>query len=72
MLGLFVPLLIALPFLIFWGWMFTDMANNDDIPTSNYAIIAWPPATKNHWLFVFVILNFFGAIYYYFTVYQKR
>jgi hypothetical protein len=70
--GLFVPLLITLPLLAFWMWMFREMANNDTIPTSSNVIVAWPPATKNHWLFVFVILNVFGALYYYLTVYRKQ
>jgi len=70
--GLLDPLLIALPLLAFWIWMFTEMANNASIPTSSSVVIAWPPATKNHWLFVFVILNVFGALYYYLAVYRKQ
>jgi hypothetical protein len=70
--GLFIPLLVALPLLAFWIWMLTEMANNDSIPTSSDVVVMWPPRTKNHWLFVFVILNVFGAFYYYLTVYRKQ
>jgi hypothetical protein len=68
----FIPLLIGLGLFGFWLWMFYDMTQNSSIPNTSEVPLAWPPRAKNHWLFVFVILNIFGAGYYFFTVYRKR
>jgi hypothetical protein len=65
---------LAIPILLvaFWIWMFNDMLNNDDIPSSEPPGFRWPPLAKNHWIIFFIILNIFTAGYYYFTEYNRR
>jgi len=72
MVSPFIPLFIVLPLVAFWCWMAYDMVNNPDIPYSTPEPFRWPPRTKSYWLITFVVLNIFGAAYYYFTVYRDR
>lgn len=67
-----IALLIPFLLIAFWLWMFRDMLNNDDIPSSEPPGLSWPPIAKNHWVVFFIILNIFTAGYYYFTEYVKH
>lgn len=66
--GTFSPLQVILPLtvlllcLAFWAWMFRDMLDNDELPSS----------VKETWTFVFILLNVFAAVIYYSTVYRNR
>jgi hypothetical protein len=57
-----LPMLIVLPLLVFWMWMFWDMSKNDDLSAN----------TKNTWALWFLVLNIFAAGYYYANVYRNR
>jgi hypothetical protein len=57
-----VPLVVAIPLLVFWGWMFRDMLNNDYLPSQ----------ARNLWILAFVLMNVFGAVWYYVTEYRYR
>lgn len=57
-----VPLLIIVPLVIFWGWMYRDMTNNDELPAGD----------KETWTWMFVLLNVFGAGLYFINVYRYR
>jgi hypothetical protein len=67
-------LALAIPILLvaFWIWMFNDMLNNDDIPSSEPPGFRWPPQAKNQWIIFFIVFNIFTAGYYYFTEYNRR
>ncbi len=58
----FVPLLIPLPLIGFWAWMFRDMSNSRYLSSGE----------KNYWLLAFVLLNIFGAAWYYAVEYRPR
>ncbi len=57
-----VLVLLPIPLLIFWMWMFSDMMRNDEIPTN----------LKFQWFLAFIFLNIFAAILYYFQTYSKK
>ena len=57
-----VPLLVVLPLIVFWGWMFKDMLNNDDL------LMIYRP----YWFMAFILLNIPAAVFYYITVYRNR
>jgi hypothetical protein len=57
-----LPLIIVLPFVVFWAWMFRDMVNNNDLPS----------IFKPYWMMAFIFLNIPAAIFYYYTVYKDR
>ncbi len=57
-----IPVILLLPLLAFWAWMFRDMLNNDSLPSS----------AKNGWTFAFILLNIFAAVIYYFQQYRDR
>jgi uncharacterized RDD family membrane protein YckC len=57
-----VSLVIIIPLVVFWLWMFEDMIRNRDLPGE----------AKQTWVFVFVLLNVFGAVIYFATVYRNR
>jgi hypothetical protein len=64
MAQLVTGLLIAvgiLPCLAFWAWMFSDMTNNDRLLRES----------KTNWMFVFLLLNVFGAALYYLYEYRR-
>jgi uncharacterized membrane protein YidH (DUF202 family) len=52
---------LAVPVIAFWAWMFSEMRQNFRLP----------PEAHKTWLFLFLALNVFGALLYYFTVYRK-
>ena len=57
-----IPVILLLPLLVFWAWMFRDMLNNDNLPSS----------AKNGWTFAFILLSIFAAVIYYFQQYRGR
>jgi hypothetical protein len=57
-----LPLIIVLPFVVFWAWMFRDMVSNNDLPS----------IFKPYWMMAFIFLNIPAAIFYYYTVYKER
>jgi len=56
------PLGLLLVGLAFWGWMFRDMMNNDELSSDE----------KRNWTFAFFIFNIFGAALYCINVYRTR
>ena len=58
----FIPMLIGLPLIGFWFWMLRDLSNNQYISSSS----------KTTWFLAFVLLNIFGAAWYYFVEYRPR
>ncbi|HWV24340.1 MAG TPA: hypothetical protein VNZ58_09115 [Thermomicrobiales bacterium] len=58
------PIAFVLPLVlvVFWAWMFSDMAQNDDLT----------PDERTTWMWLFIILNIGTAIYYFATVYRHR
>ncbi|HEX9074892.1 MAG TPA: PLDc N-terminal domain-containing protein [Anaerolineae bacterium] len=57
-----IPMIVVLPLLVFWAWMFWDLTNNDDLPNN----------AKWNWTLAFVFLNVFAAVFYYFYQYRNR
>ncbi len=57
-----LPLIISLPFIVFWLWMGWDLGGNDDM-TGN---------EKFYWQLAFIFLNVFAAVFYYVNVYRTR
>lgn len=56
------PLTVLVVGLAFWAWMFRDMLNNDELPSSD----------KNTWTWMFLLLNVIAAMIYYANVYRNR
>jgi hypothetical protein len=56
-----IPLVVIVPLIVFWAFMFKDMLNNDNMPSM----------FKPYWMMAFVLLNIPAAIFYY-TVYKDR
>jgi hypothetical protein len=65
-------LIIPIPLVAFWFWMFRDMLNNDYLPDNPGAPLSWPPITRSGWIFAFIILNIFAAAWYYLVEYRNR
>ncbi len=57
-----IPMLVVLPLLVFWAWMFWDLTNNDELPSN----------AKWNWTLLLVFLNVFAAVFYYFDQYRNR
>ncbi len=66
-----ISTIILLLLVIFWVWMFRDMTNSDRLPNRSNAPFNFPPLSKFDWMFVFIILNIFGAVYYYVVEYKN-
>lgn len=66
-----IPLVISLPLVVFWAWMFRHMINNDNLPglLSNGTLTG---DIKSDWTLAFIILSLFTAILYYLNVYRNR
>jgi hypothetical protein len=66
--GMFSPvqvigaLIVLVPCLVFWGWMFRTVIVNDDLPGS----------AKENWTFALNLLNLVAAAIYYNAVYRHR
>jgi hypothetical protein len=57
-----IIILVILPFLAFWAWMFTEMRANRDLPDN----------VKSNWSIAFIIFNIFAAVLYYNLVHRNR
>ena len=66
-----IPAIIILPLVAFYLWMFWDMVNNPDLPEASAGLFNWPPKSRSDWVLVFIILNVFGSVVYYFYEYKK-
>ncbi len=60
--SIIIPLIIILPLIVFWLWMARDMANNDNLSSSE----------KTYWTLAFLFINVFAAVFYYVTQYRRR
>ena len=67
-----IPMVIVLALFAFWLWMFLDMTNNRRLPTNSTVLLSWPPSSKFEWMLALVVLNVFGAVFYYFYEYRNR
>ncbi len=65
-----LTLVIVLPLIGFWLWMYRDMSRNESLPDSSP--LTWPPVSKYTWTLAFVFLNVFGAAFYYVLEYRRR
>lgn len=59
--SIIIPLIIILPLIVFWLWMFREMMNNDNLPSSS----------KDYWTLAFIFMNVFAAVFYYVNEYRK-
>ena len=59
---LLIPAVIGLLLAGFWLWMIIDLANNEYLSKQ----------IKNNWFLAFILLNAFGAIWYYLVEYRPR
>ncbi len=59
---LLFAVLLPVPLLVFWLWMFRDMSNNDYLSNGE----------RNNWTRYFVFLNVFAAFWYYIVEYRPR
>jgi dipeptide/tripeptide permease len=57
-----IPLLLIIPVIIFWVWMFRDMLNNKNLSDT----------AKSTWTVAFIILNAFAAVFYYAYEYRSK
>ena len=58
----FLPLVLVIPVIIFWVWMFRDMLNNGNLSDT----------AKSTWTVAFIFLNAFAAVFYYVYEYRSR
>ena len=56
------PVVVILPLVGFWMWMFRDMVNNRYLTTE----------ARNYWMLAFVLMNVFGAVWYYVVEYRNQ
>lgn len=57
-----IPAVIGIPLIGFWLWMLVDLTNNNYIAKES----------KTNWYLIFILLNFFGALWYYLVEYRPR
>ncbi len=57
-----ILVLIPLPLMVFWLWMFRDMMNNEYLSNRE----------KNDWMLKFILLNVVAAGLYYVIEYKNR
>ena len=57
-----LPLLLIIPVIIFWVWMFRDMLTNKNLSDT----------AKSTWTVAFIFLNAFAAVFYYVYEYRSR
>ena len=57
-----LPLLLVIPLIAFWIWMFRDMLNNRDLSDT----------ARNGWIIAFIFLNAFAAVFYYAYEYRNK
>ena len=61
-MGPLISMIIVIPLLAFWLWMFWDMTNHDNLSSM----------CKPNWTLAFVFFNVFAAVYYYVYEYRNR
>ncbi len=61
--------IIPFVLLIFWAWMFWDMANKDKLSA---CYIAFTDNNKLNWTIAFIVLSILTAGYYFFTDYKTN
>ncbi len=66
-----ILILIPLPLVVFWLWMFSDMTKNDNLPQC-FITFTNGRNSSFDWTFAFIFLSVFAAIFYYVTEYRKR
>ncbi len=67
----FIAVLLPLPLLVFWAWMFAEMAGNQDLPPCFISVTNG----ENHrldWNLAFIAWFFVAAVFYYLNVYRYR
>jgi hypothetical protein len=57
-----IPLIVVVPLVVFWAWMFKDMVNNTDMPS----------IFRPYWMMAFILLSIPAAVFYYYTMYRNR
>jgi hypothetical protein len=57
-----LPLVLIIPVVVFWIWMFRDMLNNASLSDT----------AKTNWTIAFIILNAFAAVFYFVYEYRNR
>ena len=57
-----LPLLLVIPLIAFWIWMFRDMLSNPNISDT----------ARNTWIVAFIFLNVFAAVVYYVYEYRNK
>ena len=57
-----LPLLLVIPVIIFWVWMFRDMLKNGNLSDT----------ARSTWTVAFIFLNAFAAVFYYVYEYRNR
>jgi hypothetical protein len=65
-------MIVIIPLIVFWLWMFRDMTNNDRLPGNSAAPLSWPPKSKYTWTLAFIFMNVFAAIFYYFYEHRTK
>ncbi len=66
-----IALLIPLPFLAFWAWMFMDMLRSHELPAC-FLSVTGGSNPRSDWTAMFLLLNLATALLYYTEVYRKR
>lgn len=72
-----IPLIIILPMLSFYIWMFWDMMHNNDLTTSPWALLGARGINsldnfRYNWMTAFLLFNVFAAAMYYVWEYRRR
>ena len=57
-----LPLVLIIPVIMFWVWMFRDMLKNDGLSDT----------ARSTWTVAFIFLNAFAAVFYYVYEYRSR
>jgi uncharacterized membrane protein (DUF4010 family) len=66
-----ILLLIPLPLVVFWLWMFSAMTKNDNLPQC-FITFTNGRNPSFDWTVAFIFLSIFAAILYYLNVYRNR
>ncbi len=65
-----IPLLVVLPLVAFYLWMFNDMLNNEHLGPPPF--VASPANDfRYNWTFDFILLNAFAAAIYFVNEYRR-
>jgi hypothetical protein len=65
-----ILILIPLPLLAFWAWMFSEMTKMDRLPDC-FVTFTDGRDSRFDWTVAFVFLNVYTAAYYYSNVYRN-